>query len=147
VGSDRYHSWQRRIDRGGRRIPGDPDRARAGRSRHEVQADGERSDLAGRIDRLILEIATAEGRAVITNNVKDFRPLAAERLARGESHAGLILLPSKRARTRGAVERLVDAIDRILVEHPDGLRATDRWIPSSDWRLRPGGNGSVASTL
>lgn len=99
---------------------------------HDVQAVGERSDLAGRTDRLILEIATAEERAVITNNVKDFRPLAAERLARRESHAGLILLPSKRAHTRGAVERLVDAIDRILLEHPDGLRATERWIPPPD---------------
>ncbi len=98
---------------------------------HDVQAVGKRSDLAGRTDWLILEIATAEGRAVITSNVKDFRPLAAQRLARGETHAGLILIPSKPARTRGAGERLVDAIDRILAEHPDGLRATERWIPPS----------------
>jgi predicted nuclease of predicted toxin-antitoxin system len=96
---------------------------------HDIQAVGDRKELAGRTDRLILEVATAEGRAVITSNVKDFRPLAAERLARGESHAGLILLPSKRARTRGAIELLVDAIDRILHEHPDGLRGTERWIP------------------
>ncbi len=71
----------------------------------------------------------AEGRAVITNNVKDFRPLAAERLARGESHAGLILLPSTRTRTRGAVEMLANAIEQILHEHPDGLPATERWVP------------------
>jgi predicted nuclease of predicted toxin-antitoxin system len=96
---------------------------------HDVDAVVERSDLAGQTDRRILEAATAEGRAVITNNVKDFRPLAAERLAVGESHAGLILLPSTRTRTRDAVEILAGAIERILREHPNGLPATERWIP------------------
>jgi predicted nuclease of predicted toxin-antitoxin system len=96
---------------------------------HDVQAVVDRPDLAGRRDRVILEIAAAEERAVITKNVKDFRPLAAERLARGESHAGLILLPSTRTRPRGAVEVLANAIEQLLREHPDGLPATERWIP------------------
>jgi predicted nuclease of predicted toxin-antitoxin system len=96
---------------------------------HDVQAVIERRDPAGRTDRLILEAAAAEERVVITNNVKDFRPLAAQRLARGESHAGLILLPSSRTRTRAAVEMLAEAIDQILREHPYGLAATERWIP------------------
>jgi predicted nuclease of predicted toxin-antitoxin system len=96
---------------------------------HDVQAVVDRRDLAGRSDRVILEIAAAEERAVITNNVKDFRPLAAERLARGESHAGLILLPSTRTRTRAAVEMLANAIEQILHQHPDGLPATERWVP------------------
>jgi hypothetical protein len=78
---------------------------------------------------VILEVAAAEARAVITNNVKDFRPLAAERIARAESHAGLILLPSTRIRTRGAVEVIANAIEQILREHPDDLPATERWIP------------------
>lgn len=96
---------------------------------HDIQAVVDRRDLAGRSDRVILEIAAAEERAVITNNVKDVRPLAAERLARGESYAGLILLPSTRTRTRGAVEMLGNAIGQILHEHPDGLPATECWVP------------------
>ena len=96
---------------------------------HDVQAVINRRDLAGRSDRVILEIAAGEERAVITNNVKDFRPLAAERLARGESHAGLILIPSARTRTRGAVEILANAIEQVLSEHPDGLPASERWVP------------------
>ena len=96
---------------------------------HDVQAVINRRDLAGRSDRVILEIAAGEERAVITNNVKDFRPLAAERLARGESHAGLILLPSTRTRTRSAVEMLANAIEQVLSEHPDGLPASERWVP------------------
>jgi hypothetical protein len=47
----------------------------------------------------------------------------------GESHAGLFLLPSTRTRTRDAVEALADAIEHVLSEHPDGLPATERWIP------------------
>ena len=96
---------------------------------HDVQAVADQRDLAGRSDRVILEVAAAEKRAVITNNVKDFRPLAAERLARGDSHAGLILLPSTRTRTRAAVEMLANAIEQVLREHPAGLPATERWIP------------------
>jgi predicted nuclease of predicted toxin-antitoxin system len=99
---------------------------------YDVQAVVDRRDLAGRSDRVILEVAVAEERAVITNNVKDFRPLAAERLVRGDSYAGLILLPSTRTRTRGAVERLANAIEQILREHCDGLPATERWI--SPWQ-------------
>jgi predicted nuclease of predicted toxin-antitoxin system len=96
---------------------------------HDIQAVVERSDLAGRSDPVIFEVAAGEERAVITNNGKDFRPIATERLARDEPNAGLILLPSTRTRTRSAVEMLVDAIDRILSEHPDGLAASETWIP------------------
>ncbi len=94
----------------------------------DVEAAADRSDLLGRSDRLILEIATSEGRAVVTNNVKDFRPLAAERLARGQSHAGLILLPSSRTRSRAAIGNLVDSIEAVLREHPGGLDSSERWI-------------------
>lgn len=96
---------------------------------HDVQAVIERRDLVGQSDRVILEIAASEERAVITNNVKDFRPLVAEPLARGEAHGGLILLPSTRTRTRGAAEMLANAIEQVLREHPDGLAASERWIP------------------
>jgi len=96
---------------------------------HDVQAVGERTDLAGQPDRLILETAAVEERVVITNNVKDFRRLSADRLARGETHAGLILLPSKRTRTRAAVEPLANAIQGIFGEHPNGLQSTERWVP------------------
>ena len=95
---------------------------------HDVVAVAERDDLVGSSDRIIFETATAEGRTVITNNVKDFRPLAAERLARGATHAGLILLPSTRTRSRAAVGALAGAIENALQDHPDGLSGSERWI-------------------
>jgi predicted nuclease of predicted toxin-antitoxin system len=95
---------------------------------YDVDAVADRVDLAGRSDRIIFEIASSEGRAVITNNVKDFRPLAAEWLAQGRVHAGLILLPSTRTRTRDSIAAIADAIENILRDHPDGLSASERWI-------------------
>jgi predicted nuclease of predicted toxin-antitoxin system len=95
---------------------------------YDVGAVAERNDLPGSSDRVVLEVALTEGRAVITNTVKDFRPLAAERLAQGRTHAGLILLPSKRTRTRAAVAMLAGAIEKVMHDHPDGLAGSERWI-------------------
>ena len=95
---------------------------------HDVDAVADREDLAGRSDRIILDVASSEGRAVITNNIKDFRPIAAERLAQGRTHAGLILLPSTRTRTRHAVAAVADAIETVLRENPGGLTSSERWI-------------------
>lgn len=95
---------------------------------HDVVAVVDRTDLVGCSDRIILEVASSELRAVVTNNIKDFRPLAAEWLARGRTHAGLIVLPSSRTRTRTAVAALADALEGVLSEHPAGLSGSERWI-------------------
>ena len=95
---------------------------------YDVVAVADRDDLAGRSDRIIFEMASSEGRTVVTNNIKDFRPLAAEWLAQGRAHAGLILLPSSRTRTRAAVSALAVAIGKVLRDHPDGLSGSERWI-------------------
>jgi predicted nuclease of predicted toxin-antitoxin system len=94
----------------------------------DVIAIGERSDLIGSSDRVVFDVATAENRAVITNNIKDFRPVAAERLILGQTHSGLILIPSKRTRTRAAVAVLADMIATILSDHPNGLADSERWV-------------------
>ena len=95
---------------------------------HDVDAVADREDLAGLSDRLIFEVACGEGRAVVTNNIKDFRPLAAEWLAQGRLHSGLILLPSARTRTRHAIAAIAAAIELVLRDHPDGLSGSERWI-------------------
>ncbi len=95
---------------------------------YDVDAVADREDLVRRNDRFILEAACREGRAVVTNNIKDFRPLAAEWLAQGRVHAGLILLPSTGTRTRHAIASVAAAIENVLRDHPDGLRGSERWI-------------------
>lgn len=94
----------------------------------DVEAVADRDDLVGRSDRLIFDVACKEGRAVVTNNIKDFRPLAAEWLAQGRLHAGLILLPSTRTRTRNAIAAVAGAIEKVLRDHPDGLSGSERWV-------------------
>jgi hypothetical protein len=95
---------------------------------HDAVAVAQRMDPVGSIDSTILEVATGEGRAVVTNNIKDLRPLAAVRLAQGRSHGGLILLPSTRSRTRAAITMLAGAIENVLHDNPDGLADSERWI-------------------
>jgi predicted nuclease of predicted toxin-antitoxin system len=95
---------------------------------YDVDAVAGREDLVGRSDRIILEVARGEGRAVVTNNLKDFRPLAAEWLAQGRVPAGLILLPSTRTRSRNAIAAVAGAVENVLRDHPDGLSGGERWI-------------------
>jgi predicted nuclease of predicted toxin-antitoxin system len=97
-------------------------------SGYDVVAVAERVELIGSVDAVLLEVATSEGRAVITNNVKDFRPLAAEFLARGRAHGGLILVSSNRVRTRAAIVPLAAAIEKVFHDHPDGLASSERWV-------------------
>lgn len=95
---------------------------------HDVVAVTERADLTRRSDEHLMQVAAAEDRAVITNNIKDFRPIAAARLTAGHGHAGLILVPSTRARTRAATRRLTEAIHAILDANPSGIPNSERWL-------------------
>jgi predicted nuclease of predicted toxin-antitoxin system len=98
------------------------------KSGYDIEAVLDRDDLIGRSDRIVFEVACGEGRAVVTNNIKDFRPLAAEFLAQGRSHAGLILLPSTRTRSRDAIAAIARAVESILSDNPQGLSSSERWI-------------------
>jgi hypothetical protein len=99
-----------------------------GKAGYDVDAVAERDDLAGRSDRVVFEVACGEGRAVVTNNIKDFRPLAAEYLAQGRVHSGLVLLPSARTQSRDAIAAIATAIESVLSDNSEGLDATERWI-------------------
>lgn len=94
----------------------------------DVVAAAERSDLVEASDREIVEAATCEQRAVVTNDIKDFRPIAAERLTDGRGHAGLILLPASRSRSRDATGMLAEAIEVLMHAHPDGIADMECWI-------------------
>jgi predicted nuclease of predicted toxin-antitoxin system len=98
------------------------------RAGHDAVAVAERGDILGQRDKDVFEAACREGRAVVTNNIKDFRPLATEWLAQGRTHPGLILLPSSRKRTRAAVSGLARAIEVVLRDHPDGLDGGECWL-------------------
>jgi NADP-dependent 3-hydroxy acid dehydrogenase YdfG len=94
----------------------------------DVVSAAERSDLIEALDQEVIDTATREQRAVVTNDIKDFRPLAAGRLVDGQGHAGLILLPASRSRRRNATGTLADAIETVMRAHPKGIPKAEQWI-------------------
>jgi predicted nuclease of predicted toxin-antitoxin system len=62
-------------------------------SRRRVDAiaiSKDRPDLAGQDDETVLRAARAEGRVVVTNNVRDFAPLVDSFGLSGEQHYGVL---------------------------------------------------------
>lgn len=96
---------------------------------HDAEAVTARPDLPSNApDAQLMELAHSERRAIVTNNIKDFRPIAAQRLASGEGHSGLILIPSTVPRTKASVRPLADAIEAVIRSNPSGLADSERWI-------------------
>lgn len=98
---------------------------------YDVAAAGERPELHGLSDRDLLVVATAEGRAIVTENVADFAELHRQALIRSEGHAGLVFTsPRGFPRTRRALGRLVRALGSLLDEHPetDALAGQVWWL-------------------
>lgn len=98
----------------------------------DVVAVVDRPDSIEASDWQVIDIATAEQRAVVTNDIKDFRPIAAERLADGHGHAGVILLPANRSRRRDAIGALADTIEAVMRAHPGGIAGSEHLIAPFD---------------
>ena len=83
---------------------------------HDVVAVAERPELRGQPDAAIFAASQAEGRVIVTENVIDYRLLAAHTLQEGRSHPGMIFTSNRRfprhdPRTAG---RVVAALDELL---------------------------------
>jgi hypothetical protein len=68
---------------------------------HDVVSTTERDDLRGLGDRELWNLASAEGRALMTENVGDFMPLVREATAEGRRHSGIVFT-SARSLPRGS---------------------------------------------
>ncbi len=62
------------------------------RKGHDVFPVDQRPDLEGLSDKDLLALAVAEGRILVTANVRHFLPLITEMDVRGETHPGCILV-------------------------------------------------------
>ena len=86
---------------------------------HDVQAVAGHPDREALSDLEVLELARAEHRAVVTNNLREFRPLHHEAiLPGGGGHFGMVFMPSNYRRTRADAGRISTALDAILVRFP-----------------------------
>lgn len=80
----------------------------------------------------LLELASAEGRALVTNNVREFLAITANWVASGRHHCGL-LLTSDASMPRGeqTVGVYVSCLRELMAAHPAerALHDTIRWLP------------------
>jgi predicted nuclease of predicted toxin-antitoxin system len=98
---------------------------------HDVVAVRELPDLHGLTDEELLAWATAQRRALVTENVADFVELHRRSILRRRPHAGIVFTSPKRfPRTRRAIGRLVRALEELLVAHSDrdGLAGEAWWL-------------------
>ena len=87
---------------------------------HEVVAvKRDRLDLQQRPDGTVLGAAAAEQRAVVTNNVRDFRVAHGRVIARSETHYGVIYtFDDSLPRNKAAIGLWVTTLERFLHAHP-----------------------------
>ncbi len=96
---------------------------------HDVVAVQERPEWWGTPDDVLLaDVAYRAGRALVTDNLRDFLPLHAALLASGRHHAGLVLAPSSRyPRSKRALGRWVNALHALLSAQPRGRSLDDAY--------------------
>src|SRR5215208_1991974 len=61
---------------------------------HDARALDSEPELEGLSDPEVLQLADAEGRVLVTVNIRDFEPLLREWAGESRPHAGVILVPS-----------------------------------------------------
>jgi hypothetical protein len=78
-----------------------------------------------------MELARAEHRAVVTNNLRDYRPLHNDAIAPGgPGHFGMIFMPGSYRRTRADLGRIVAALEAMLAQYPgeEDLANGEAWL-------------------
>jgi hypothetical protein len=98
---------------------------------HDVQAIQEHPEWCSYEDPQVLELARAERRAIVTDNLVDMRPLHYEAITPGGlGDYGMIFIPGGRPRTRAETGRIVAALEDKLGRHPgeDDLANAEDWL-------------------
>jgi len=97
-----------------------------------VIAVAERVDLRALTDDDLYAWATAERCWLLTENVKDFRPIMLKALQAGGATAGLLFTSSRSfPRSRSNPRPLIGAIDAWLVKGPPAPPITEDWLVST----------------
>jgi hypothetical protein len=97
-----------------------PDIARELRARgHDVEAVAGHPDREGLSDSQIMVVARTERRAMVTNNLRDYRPLHSEAITPGgQGHFGVIFIPGNYRRTKADTGRIIAALEAKLTLYP-----------------------------
>ncbi len=98
---------------------------------HDVEAVKEHADWEGLPDADLVALARRERRAIVTANLRDFRPLHVELVTPGVAgHAGFVFVPTTRPLTRLEIGHIVAALAAKLAEYPGehDLANSETWI-------------------
>jgi hypothetical protein len=93
---------------------------------HDVEAIAGHPGREALSDQDVLALARAEHRAVVTNNLRDFRPLHHEAISPGGAgDYGMIFIPGTYRRTRNDTGKIITALEAILTDHPGDTDLAD----------------------
>jgi predicted nuclease of predicted toxin-antitoxin system len=98
---------------------------------HDVQAVAGHQEREALSDPEVLAIARTERRAIVTNNVRDFRPLHAEAvMPGGPGHFGMIFMSGNYRRTRADIGRIIAALEAKMAQYPgdEDLANAEDWL-------------------
>lgn len=98
---------------------------------HDVESVSGRGDWQALSDEEVMEVARRERRAIVTNNLRDFRPLHHEAIvAGGPGHFGMVFVPGSYRRTKADVGTIVAALECRLGEYPgeQDLAGGEAWL-------------------
>jgi hypothetical protein len=93
---------------------------------HDVVSVHE-SPGSGTPDEQVLGHARSQGRAIVTENVRDYRPLAETLLVADETHSGLVFTTDKRW-PRTNTGALIVALDQLLTSTPEQPVDIELWL-------------------
>ena len=96
---------------------------------HDVRALDSEVELEGLSDLEVLELAAAEGRVLVTANIRDFEPLLREWAGESRSHAGVILVPSSVRNEAFGV--LISGVEETLAG-----TGQEEWVDRVEWIRR-----------
>jgi predicted nuclease of predicted toxin-antitoxin system len=98
---------------------------------HDVVATVSDAELRGTSDPELFHHAAEKDRRIVTENIKDFRPLLLQAIATGSPTAPLLLVPPRRfPRGRGDRTAVIVTALRAWLDHPDAPRR-----PVEDWLI------------
>jgi predicted nuclease of predicted toxin-antitoxin system len=98
---------------------------------YDVQAVAGHQDREGLSDPDVLDLARTERRAIVTSNLRDFRPLHHEAITPGAAgHFGMIFIPGNYRLTTNDIGKIIAALEAILRSYPgdEDLANGETWL-------------------
>ena len=86
--------------------------------RHDVLAIAENPGWAALSDPEVMALGRTERRAILTNNLRDYRLLHADAITPGgPGHFGMVFMPGSYRRTKADTGRIIAALEAKLTEY------------------------------